>query len=152
VPSVPSFYQPLRQKIDRRKNAEARLCFYLSALFTATDEIQRYLSAGVPVVVESYFARCLATHQAFGAQLGVTLPPGLPQPVTYQLVCAENERARRLAGRFKLVSRWDALAEKPGNRVSYFYGQFPAHRVDTTGLRPEQVVEAILTIKCQGAC
>jgi hypothetical protein len=152
VPTVPSFYQTLRQEIDRRENAEARLCFYLSALFIATDEIQRYLSVGVPVVVESYFARCLATHLAFGARLGVTLPPGLPQPVTYQLVCAEDERARRLAGRPKPVSRWDALAEKAGNRMTCFYGPFPAHNVETTGVRPEQVVEAILGIKRQGAC
>jgi predicted kinase len=55
VLAVPPSYQPLRREIDRRENAEARLCFYLSALFTATDEIQRHLSAGVPVVVERYF-------------------------------------------------------------------------------------------------
>jgi hypothetical protein len=151
VSSVPSFYQTLRQEVDRRENAEARLCFYLSALFTATDEIKRYLSVGVPVVVESYFARCLATHQAFGARLGVTLPPSLPQPVIYQLVCAEQERARQLTERHKPTSRWDALAEKSSYRLTYFYGRFPAHRVDTTGIRPQQVVEAILAIKWQGA-
>ena len=103
-------------------------------------------------MVESYFARCLATHQAFGARLGVTLPPGLPQPVIYQLVCADDERARRLAMRPKPVSRWDDLAEKAGNLMTCFYGRFPAQRVDTTGIRPEQVVEAILGIRQQGAC
>jgi predicted kinase len=80
VPTVPPYYQPLRSEIDRRGNIEARLSFYLSALFMATDEIQRRLSAGTPVVVESYFARCLASHQALGAHTGITLPPGLPCP------------------------------------------------------------------------
>jgi thymidylate kinase len=152
VSTVPAFYQKLRREIDRRQNAEARLCFYLSALFTCTDEIQHYLSAGVPVVVESYFARCLATHQAFGTRLGVTLPPGLPQPVTYQLTCAEEERQRRLAGRHKLASRWDGIAEKVGNRMTSAYARFPAYRVDTTGRTPEQVVEAILAISPQRVC
>ena len=106
-------YQPLRREIDRKDNAEARLSFYLSALFMATDEIQRRLSAGIPVVVESYFARCLASHEAFGARTGVTLPPGLPWPTAYRLICAEQERKRRLAGREKPASRWDALGEAP---------------------------------------
>lgn len=36
VPTVPPFYESLRQEIDQRGNVEARLCFYLSALFTAS--------------------------------------------------------------------------------------------------------------------
>ena len=47
----------------------------LSALFTAVNDIERQLSAGTPVVVESYVARCLVIRQAFGAELAVTLPP-----------------------------------------------------------------------------
>ncbi|MEU9888207.1 hypothetical protein [Sphaerisporangium sp. NPDC051011] len=151
VPTVPIFYQPLRREIDIRQNVEARMCFYLSALFTAVDEIQRYLSAGIPVVVESYFARCLANHQALGARLGATLPPDLPQPVTYQLVCAEDERQRRLAERHKPISRWDALGEDAADRIADAYTQFPMHRVDTTGLEPDQVVKAILATDAQGA-
>ncbi|MEU6363879.1 hypothetical protein [Streptomyces albidoflavus] len=57
VPTVPLFYQPLRREVDRRANTEARMCFYLSALFTVTDEIRRLLAEGTSVVVESYFAR-----------------------------------------------------------------------------------------------
>lgn len=37
--------------------------------------MERQLSAGTPVVVESYVARCLVIRQAFGAELTVTLPP-----------------------------------------------------------------------------
>ncbi|CAM5730018.1 hypothetical protein SANTM175S_10592 [Streptomyces antimycoticus] len=81
VPTVPLCYQPLRRQVDTQGSVEARMCFYLSALFTAADEIQNYLADGVPVVVESYFARCLATHRAFGTRLGVTLPRCLPQPM-----------------------------------------------------------------------
>jgi cytidylate kinase len=151
VPTVPIFYQPLRREIDLRDNVEARMSFYLSALFTAVDEIQRYLAVDIPVVVESYFARCLANHQALGAHLGVTLPPGLPQPVTYQLVCTEEERLRRLAERDKPISRWDALGEDASERINTAYTRFPMHRVDTTGLEPEQVVQAILATDTQGA-
>ncbi|MGQ4514590.1 hypothetical protein [Streptomyces sp. DW26H14] len=59
VPSVPPLVRPLRQAVDQQPNVEVRMCFYLSGLFAACDEIQRHLDAGTPVVVESYFARCL---------------------------------------------------------------------------------------------
>ncbi|GAA3010550.1 AAA family ATPase [Streptomyces fulvorobeus] len=151
VPTVPLIYQALRREVDLLGNTEARMCFYLSALFTAADEIRRYLSAGTPVVVESYFARCLATHRALGARLGVRLPPDLPQPVTYELTCGDDERRRRLADRTKPVSRWDALVEGAPDRVTDAYAQFPMHRVDTTRLDPDEVLQAILAIDTQGA-
>ncbi|MCX4508655.1 AAA family ATPase [Streptomyces anulatus] len=150
VPTVPPIYQVLRQEIDRLGNAEARMCFYLSALLTAADQIQRHLSAGTPVVVESYFARCLANHRAFGANLSVSLPPGIPRPVTYYLVCAEDERQRRLARRDKPVSRWDALAEITSDKITDAYTSFPMHRVDTTGLNSDEVLQAVLSANSQG--
>ncbi|MFD9032376.1 hypothetical protein ACFVZW_14685 [Streptomyces sp. NPDC059567] len=145
VPTVPLFYQPLRRQVDLRESVEARLCFYLSALFTAAEEIREHLAAGTPVVVESYFARCLANHHAFGARLGVTLPPDLPQPTTYHLLCTEDERQRRLAQRIKPISRWDAMSEEDADRISTAYAQFPMHRIDTTGRAPQQIVQTILT-------
>ncbi|MEV5686853.1 hypothetical protein AB0L68_27200 [Streptomyces sp. NPDC052164] len=151
VPTVPLIYQALRREVDLRENAEARMCFYLSALFTAADEVSGHLSAGTPVVVESYFARCLATHRALGARLGVRLPPDLPQPMTYQLTCGEDERRRRLADRTKPVSRWDALVEGAADRVTDAYAQFPMHPVDTTRLDPDEVLQAILATDTQGA-
>jgi predicted kinase len=151
VPTVPRYYQELRQEVDRRGNVEARLCFYLSALFMATDEIQRQLSAGRPVVVESYFARCLASHRALGARTGITLPPGLPRPVAYQLVCDEQERRRRLAARVKPVSRWETLGEY-ADRTATAYRRFPALQVDTTHRTPEQVIGLILSLTPEGAC
>nr|WTB32251.1 hypothetical protein OG781_24670 [Streptomyces sp. NBC_00830] len=151
VPTVPLFYQPLRREVDLRGNTEARMCFYLSALFTAADEIRRHLSSGTPVVVESYFARCLTTHRALGVRLGISLPPDLPQPVTYQLTCGEDERRRRLAERTKPVSRWDTLVEGSADRVTDAYAQFPMHRVDTTRLDPDEVLQAILTTDTQGS-
>jgi predicted kinase len=144
VPAVPALYQPLRQEVDARDNVEARMAFYLSALFTATDEIRRHLSVGLPVVVDSYFARCLANHRAYGSRLGVTLPPDLPEPVTYHLVCAEEERRRRLSERRKPTSRWDGLAEDVAEQIVHAYAPFPMLRVDTTGRTPEQVVHDIL--------
>ncbi|GAA2129151.1 hypothetical protein GCM10009760_00070 [Kitasatospora kazusensis] len=151
VPTVPDFYQPLRQQVDHRTSVEARMSLYLSALFTAAEQVQRYLDVGIPVVVESYFARCLATHQACGAHLGITLPPDLPQPVTYQLVCSDSERRRRLARRDKPISRWDALGENASEQITAAYTQFPMYQVDTTGLAPDQVVQAILATDTQGA-
>ncbi|MBT2443180.1 hypothetical protein J7E93_24415 [Streptomyces sp. ISL-36] len=151
VPTVPPVFQPLRREVDKRRNVEARMCFYLSALFTAADEIRRYLTAGVPVVVESYFARCLANHRALGTGLRVTLPPTLPRPVTYYLVCAEDERRRRLAARDKPVSHWDALVETVTDRVTDAYTPFPMRCVDTTDLSPDEVLQAILASDTQGA-
>lgn len=150
VPTVPLCYQSLRRRVDMQGSVEARMCFYLSALFAASDEIQNYLADGVPVVVESYFARCLATHRAFGTRLGVTLPRCLPQPVTYQLVCSEGERQRRLAQRSKSLSRWDELGEKVADAITDAYAQFPMQQVDTTGLRPDQVVQTILATANEG--
>ncbi|MFG2629699.1 hypothetical protein [Streptomyces sp. NPDC048473] len=150
VPTVPPTHQALRQEVDRLGNVEARMCFYLSALFTAADQIHRYLSAGTPVVVESYFARCLANHRAFGADLSVALPADLPHPVTYYLVCAEDERQRRLARREKPVSRWDALAEIAADQITDAYTSFQMHRVNTTGLNPAEVLQAVLATNPQG--
>ncbi|MFF8903443.1 AAA family ATPase [Streptomyces olivaceoviridis] len=151
VPTVPAFYQPLRHEVDKRTNVEARMCLYLSALFTAAEEIQRHLRSGVPVVVESYFARCLTSHRALGARLGVILPAWLPAPVTYHLVCADDERRRRLAARNKPASRWDALVETVTERVTDAYAAFPMQRIDTTGLTPEEVLRVIITTDTQGA-
>lgn len=150
VPSVPTHYQQLRREVDAQDNAEARMAFYLSALFTATGDIQRYLSAGTPVVVDSYFARCLANHRAFGARLGVTLPPDLPRPVTYHLVCDEDERLRRLTFRDKNASRWDVLAEAAPEQITNAYTAFPMHPIQTTGRTPQQVVHAILAVTAHG--
>jgi predicted kinase len=152
VPTVPPYYQPLRQEIDRRCNVEARLCFYLSALFMATDEIQRHLSDGTRVVVESYFARCLASHQALGARTGITLPPGLPRLTAYQLVCDEKERRRRLAAREQPVSRWDVLVERAAEPMASAYSRFHPLQVDTTHRTPEQVIRTILSLAEEGAC
>jgi hypothetical protein len=76
----------------------AGLCFYLYALFMATDEIQRRLSAGTPVVVESYFARCMASHQALGAHTGITLPSGLPCPAPRHTSWYATRRSGGAAG------------------------------------------------------
>ncbi|MGV9424442.1 AAA family ATPase [Streptomyces sp. NPDC003656] len=151
VPTVPALYQPLRREVDKRANLDARMCLYLSALFTAAGEIRRHLEGGVPVVVESYFARCLTSHRALGARLGVTLPDWLPRPVTYQLVCADDERRHRIAARNKPTSRWDTLLETLTGQVTDAYASFPMHRIDTTGLSPEEVLRVITTTDTQGA-
>ncbi|WP_433521643.1 hypothetical protein ACQPZ2_30680 [Nocardia pseudovaccinii] len=146
VPTVPPFYQPLRRELDLYENADARMCLFLSALFTAADQIQRYLDAGIAVVVESYFARCLTTHGVFGAKLEVALPDGLPQPVTYQLVCEPDERLKRLAERDKPMTRWDVLGEQHADQLTDAYRQFPVHEIDTTTGTPDDVVRTILSL------
>ncbi|MGW2858330.1 AAA family ATPase [Streptomyces sp. NPDC001205] len=150
IPTVPAEYQALRHTVDQRASVEARMCFYLSALFTATDDIQRHLEAGISVVVESYFARCLATHRAFGACLGITLPHRLPQPVTYRLDCDEPERQHRLSVRDKRTSRWDTLSEETVGQITDAYTAFPMHPVNTTGLDPHQVLKTILATDPEG--
>ncbi|WP_155980934.1 hypothetical protein [Nocardia sp. CNY236] len=146
LPTVPAFYQPLRRELDGYDNPDARMCFFLSALFTAVDQIRCYLDSEIPVVVESYFARCLTTHRVFGAQTEVILPRDLPQPVVYQLTCDPHERRHRLAHRRKATTRWDTIGEQNADRLTDAYLQFPAHQVETTGKQPEQVVQAILSL------
>ncbi|WP_241691466.1 hypothetical protein [Streptomyces sp. GZWMJZ-114] len=143
VPTVPPLIQPLRSAMDRQTNVEARMCFYLAGLFAASERVRAHLDSGVPVVVESWFARCLATHRALGARLGVTLPDSLPRPVTYYLHCEEAERLRRLTARDKPVSRWDTLAETVTAEARRVYATFPMRRVDTTGRTPGEVLRMI---------
>lgn len=146
VPTIPAAYLPLRRFVDGQDDVEARLCFYLSALFAAVTEIRGHLAAGRPVVVESYFARCLATHRALGSRIGLTLPPGLPQPVSYLLVCSEEERRRRLLCRERPTTRWDARSEAAVDGIRTGYAAHRMHRVDTTGLAPDAIVRAILAL------
>ncbi|MEU8896213.1 hypothetical protein AB0C65_10160 [Nocardia sp. NPDC048505] len=150
VPTVPPSFQPLRRELDGYENVNARMCFYLSALFTAVDQIRRYLDAGIPVVVESYFARCLTTHRVFGAEVDVILPRNLPQPVIYQLVCEPHERRKRIAARAKPTTRWDTLSEQNADRLAGAYLQFPVHQIETSGRRPDHVVQAILDLNLIG--
>lgn len=150
VPTVPAFYQPLRRELDMYENVNARMCLFLSALFTAVDQISRYLDAGIPVVVESYFARCLTTHRVYGADVDVILPRNLPQPVMYQLVCEPHERRKRMAARAKPATRWDTIGEQNAERLADAYLQFPVHQIEASGRRPEQVVRAILDLNAIG--
>lgn len=151
VPTVPEFYQRLRRELDGRDNANARMCLFLSALFTAADQIRRYLDAGTPVVVESYFARCLTTHRVYGADLEVTLPGDLPQPVTYQLTCEPHERRRRMASRVKPTTRWDVLGEQHADQLAAAYLQYPVREIQTSGEQPAEVVRAIVDLNAIGA-
>ncbi|MEV0062037.1 AAA family ATPase [Nocardia sp. NPDC050718] len=151
VATVPANFQSLRRKLDKSSNADARMCLFLSALLTATDQIVRYLEAGVPVVVESYFARCITTHREYGATLGIVLPAELPEPVTYQLTCAPHERLRRLAHRDKAVTKWDILAEQHSESLTAAIGEWATHRIDTTASAPADVVRTILSLNRNGS-
>jgi thymidylate kinase len=146
VPTIPAPYHQLRRLVDQQECPDTRMCLYLSGLFAATRQIRRHLAEGVGVVVESYFARCLATHQSMGATLGVALPDDLPQPTTYRLTCSEDVRRRRLARRRKPPTRWDLLAEAVVDRTEDSYAAFAMQPVDTTERTPPQVVEAILAL------
>ncbi|MEV6363193.1 AAA family ATPase [Nocardia asteroides] len=151
VATVPANFQPLRRELDDSSNPDARMCLFLSALLTVTDQIVRHLDAGVPVVVESYFARCLTTHREYGAKLGIALPADLPEPVTYQLTCAPHERLRRLAQRDKAVTKWDVLAEQHSESLTAAIGEWATHRIDTTVSTPADVVQTILSLDRSGS-
>ncbi|MFD4438371.1 hypothetical protein ACFWPK_01180 [Nocardia sp. NPDC058519] len=151
VPTVPPNFQSLRRELDHTSNPDARMCLFLSALFTATDQIVRYLDAGIPVVVESYFARCLTTHRAFGARLGIALPSDLPEPVTYQLTCAPHERLRRLAQRDRAMTKWDILAEQSAQSLAEATDTWTTHHIDTTATNPAEVVRTILSLNTSEA-
>ncbi|WP_263166412.1 hypothetical protein [Streptomyces sp. SCSIO ZS0520] len=143
VPTVPPPYAAARRHVDGRENPEARMCLYLAALFDAAERIRQLGCEGRSVVVESYFARCFATHLGMGARLHVVLPPRLPAPLSFRLLCSEPERQRRLLTRVKATTHWDALAESSASRISAVYDHFPMAPIDTTDHTPQQVAETI---------
>lgn len=143
VPTVPGPYETARRHVDKAENPEARMCLYLAALLEAAAHIHQRIGEGRPVAVESYFARCLATHTGIGAQLHVVLPGHLPTPRMYRLTCSESERQRRLTTRVKPTTHWDALAESNTGRINAVYDHFSMTPIDTTDRTPQQVAEVI---------
>lgn len=145
--TLPSEYDAPRALLDTSsRNPHARGYLFLSGMLVTADRARELLASGTSVIVDSFFARTLATHRAYGADIDFAPPVEWPAPVMILLECAPEERLRRLQARTKTATWWDELAEIRAERIEQEYRSFSAHRVDTTGCRPEQTVEEILPI------
>lgn len=144
--ALPAEYDAPRALLDSTsRNPHARAHLFLSAMLVTADRARELLAAGTSVIVDSFFARTLATHRAYGADIDF-VPPAWPAPVMILLECSPEERLRRLLARTKSTTWWDELADQRSERIEQEYRKFSAHRVDTTGRRPEQTVEELLPI------
>lgn len=145
--ALPNEYNAPRAMLDTAsRNPHARAHLFLSAVLATADLTRELLAAGTSVVVDSFFARTLATHRAYGAEIDFVPPVEWPASVMILLECSPEERLRRLQSRTKTDTWWDELAEVRSELIEQEYRKFPAHRVDTTGRRPEQTVEELLPI------
>lgn len=139
----PAYCEPRRLLDTTSRNAQARAHLFLSGLLITADQARALLDDGISVVIDSFLARTVATHRAYGAQ--VQLPPaGWPEPISILLECGASERAARLHSRLKRASWWDELAERRAERIETEYRALVTHRLDTTGKQPHECVEDII--------
>lgn len=143
---VPELTQA-RHYVDTHRSVNARLHFWLMANYVIADVVQRRLSAGHDVVIESYFYRTHATHAAMGARLlpAVDWDAALIPDHAIELTLHEPVRQRRLAERSPGGSGqyWAELAESGVAELRKVYDTFNLTRLDTTDLSPTQVVDRV---------
>ena len=145
--TVPRQFAGLRNVLDASRDIEARFCFFLSAVFYASGEINRVLQSGRTVVVESYLYRTIAFHRGMGSRLEISLPEEVIMPTdVFLLTCEEEERQRRRTAAQKRNSYWDELAEANSSQIRQEYEGFDTTIVDSTRRSPEEVAEFIRTI------
>jgi thymidylate kinase len=152
LPTVPDEYGPLRQRLHRPEELDARFLLFMSAISLASLDVGRHLHAGLPVVVESYIARTVAFHRGMGASARIVLPELLRPDVTFELTCEAAERRRRWRQRGGHRHSWDLQAERCEAAILREYRHFAMHRIDTTHLSPPEVVAAISCHPLDGSC
>lgn len=80
-----------------------------------------------------------------GSDIRISIPKDILLPdIVFYLTCEENERQRRKNKRGKRETYWDHLAEKNTDRIVQEYQRFEMNSIDTTHLKPEQVVDEII--------
>ena len=152
LPTVPDEYAPLRRRLHRPEELDARFLLFMSAVSLASLAIRRRLQAGRTVVVESYVARTVAFHRGMGASVQIAVPGVLMPDVTFELACEATERHRRWKQRGGYRHSWDLQAERCEAAILDEYRQFAMHRVDTRRLSPTEVIAAILRHPLDGSC
>jgi thymidylate kinase len=145
IETVPREFDSARRSVNARTNVNARFCFFMCAVFVASDEIKQALDSGTDVVVESYFFRTIAFHKGMGASVDIGIPITAPKPThAFLLKCEQSLREKRLAGRDKPAKTWDVLAEAHTTAIAARYGEFGLVEIDTTELTIDETCRRIV--------
>lgn len=145
VGTIPPNFQELRRFLDNLYSIHARFCFFLAAVFYSAEEIKKIVEDGKNVVTESYLYRTIAFHRGMGSNLLFELPKDILLPnYAFHLTCDEQERQRRRMERKKSETYWDRLAENNSAIILQEYTRFQMFEIDTSILRPEEVIAQIV--------
>ncbi|MDB9485730.1 hypothetical protein PN492_04075 [Dolichospermum circinale CS-537/01] len=150
----PHEYKTIREYVDNSGNKYSELYYYLSGVFYASTQIQKFLKEGKTVVCDRYY---YTTFTAYSYLLESTfidfwkninlIISKLEQPDYSFILTVQNKEIReeRLNRRAKL-SRDDkeSLDDAIINRTLIAYQKFDdLIEIDTSYLTPEQVVDVI---------
>lgn len=147
VGTIPRIFGDLRRALDHSETTSihTRFLFYLAAVLEGERSIREVLSTGKTVVVESYLYRTIAFHRGMGSNFDISIPGDILLPdVVFHLICEEVERQWRRKTREKYETHWGRLAEQNAERILREYQQFKMSVVDTTCLKPEEVVNELI--------
>jgi len=146
IGSIPKSFLDLRKTLDdETASINARFLFYLAAVFEGEKSLRIALRSGMDLVVESYLYRAIAFHRGMGSNLKVSIPKDVLMPdIVFYLTCEEKERQRRRTTRGKRETYWARLAEKNADRILQEYQQFDMDKIDTTHLKPEDIVDKLI--------
>lgn len=146
VDTIPQSFVGLRKIIDAETTSiHARFLFYMAAVLEGESSLKIALCSGGNVVVESYLYQTIAFHRGMGSDIKITIPKDILLPdIVFYLTCKENERQRRKSKRGKRETYWDRLAERNTDKIVQEYKKFEMVSIDTTNLKPEQVVNEVL--------
>lgn len=145
LPTIPEEFNSSRALLDNESHdAQARAYFFASAVLLTAERVRALIQAGDSVVVDSFLARTIATHRAYGAEIDPVLPTDWLHPDIVYLTCSHAERVARLQSRPKRPTWWDHLADARADAIEREYDRFAMCRIETTGRRPQETVEDIL--------
>lgn len=145
IGTIPESFSSLRKILDTpTTNIHARFLFYLAAVLEGEKSLKVALCSK-NVVVESYLYRTIAFHRGMGSNLDISIPEDILLPnVVFYLTCEEKERQRRRVARGKRETYWDCLAERNADNILHEYQHFKMDSIDTTHLKPEEIVDKLI--------
>lgn len=136
-----------RRVIDGGESVQARYHFYLAANFHLAERVAMARSLGRDIIVESYFARTVATHRGLGAIVdgGLEVPRAWRPDLGIWLTVDEEERRRRLAARDAGLpkSKWHERVEAQAAAEVAEYRKADLRPIDTTNASADVVAAQI---------
>ncbi len=150
VEAVPPRLHWFRDAVQASCPMDTRLHFWLAAFYSAAARIDDHRSHGTDVVIDTYFYRTLAAHQAAGISHvpAIDWTAAARPDVIILLDTPTKVRHRRMAGRPEGVkSGWHAMVEENWRESERLLEILVADddrvvRIDSGGLGEEEVFAA----------